>query len=102
MAKAKKVVRKASRPSDVLVRVEAFLDKIAPDVVKRLSAAETHAARAEEQLSRLRERLIAHLTPEQIEVANFCKMAPEFYAMELIDLYREGRMPSLYERPLKL
>lgn len=84
--------RRPNRTAEVVERVEAFLDKIAPDVVKRLTSAEMRANRAESELARIRERLIAHLTPEQIEVAKFCEMGPEFYAMELIDLWREGRV----------
>ena len=72
MAKAKKVVRKASRSAEVLNRVEAFLDKIAPDVVKRLTNAEMRATHAETELERLQSRLRYLLSPDQLEAASVC------------------------------
>lgn len=91
MAKAKKVApkRRPNRTAEVMVRVEAFLDKIAPDVVKRLASAEARANHAETELQWLRSRLVGLLSPNQIEAAKICSMAPEHYAIEHIQLWKE-------------
>lgn len=76
-------------PNETLERVEAFLSKIAPDVVKRLASAEMRAAKAESELAFLRGSLVRLLTSDQLEAARTCGIAPEMYAIEYIDLWKE-------------
>jgi hypothetical protein len=75
--------------AQLLVRVEQFFDKIAPDLIKRLDSAERRAAYAERELERLQLRLRSLLTSDQVEAAHICGVTPEFYCIELIELWKE-------------
>lgn len=76
-------------PNETLDRIEAFLSKIAPDVVKRLESAEMRVARAEAESAVIRNKLVSLLNRDQIEAARICNVTPEFYALEYIELWRE-------------
>jgi hypothetical protein len=102
MAKAKKTVRKPNRSAEVLTRVEAFLDKIAPDVVKRLTDAEMRANQNEKDLAFIRYKLASLLSQDQLESANICGMSPEIYALNCIELWKDGKIGrSVFEIKLK-
>jgi hypothetical protein len=87
---------------ELLGRIEVFLGKIAPDVVKRLASAEMRAGQAEADLALIRSKLVALLSPDQIEMAKVCNISPEMYALEVIELWKDGRISkSCFEIQLK-
>ena len=98
------MARKKTGPNttELLARIEAFLGKIAPDVVKRLASAEMRATQAEADLSLIRTKLVNLLSPDQIEMAKVCNISPEMYALEVIELWKDGRIgKSCFEIQLK-
>jgi len=96
MAKGTKA--KSSR-ADVLVRLESFLDKISPYVVKRLTEAETNCVHYKAELELLQLRLRALLTVDQVEAAAVCGCTQEMYAIECIELWKEKIFASSTSNP---
>ena len=57
--------------------------------------AEMRAMTAERELGEIRRKLVALLSPDQIDAAKTCGVTPEFYALECIELYKAKFFPYL-------
>lgn len=60
--------------------------------------AEMRAMTAERELGEIRRKLVALLSPDQIDAAKTCGVTPEFYALECIELYKAKFFPHLEAR----
>lgn len=89
---------RAKKKVDTLATLQRFLDNVAPDFTKRLKLAEDTARKSTEELEFMRGKLIGLLTPEQLEMAQFCKVAPEVYALNWIELQQEGEIGFAAQR----
>ena len=90
------------RKADLHRSLEQLLQQIVPDYVQRLASAEAKAERLGKELITLKVRLAGLLSKDQIEAAKVCGCAPEIYAIECIDIWKEKIFPSFPEeiRPL--
>ena len=57
-------------------------------LLQDLNAAEYRASKAEKELGEFRRKLVALLSPDQLDAAKTCGVTPEFYALECIELYK--------------
>ena len=92
-AKKRRMTCSLSAQAVLVKQMERFFDEIAPDLVKRLTSAETRASHAETELARLQLRLTTLLNKEQLEAVKICGTTPEDYAIECIELYKEKFFP---------
>lgn len=88
-SRSTKVSARRSHSSELVSRMEAFFDKIAPDFSKRLATAEMERDHAVSELKYLQERLVNLLTTVQLEAAVTCGITPELYAIEYVEYYAE-------------
>ena len=71
---------------EIVKKVSAAFSEIAPDAIRRLTESELRAKRAEDNYAFLKEKLLAILTPDQIEAAKYCDIDPALYAINWIEL----------------
>ena len=102
MKRKKHARKRARRKVDITKSLEQLLRQIVPDFTMRLATAEQRAERTEIELTTLKQKLVGLLSKDQLEAAKICGCAPEVYAIECIEIWKEKIFPSFPKgiRPL--
>ena len=83
-----------SPSTELLKRIEQFFNQVAPDLIVRLTSAESRATQAETQLAWLNTRLEQLLNRQQIEAARISGTTPAVYAIEYLELWKATFFPQ--------